>query len=173
MTREEYGAAYQKHFSFTVNLLCRRKGLGRDYAEEISQTAWVRGWERLYQLRNAEMLTTWVNSIALHELASQVRKKQTYLELPNNLVAPNNVTDLRYLDAMKVIRTFKSNKRKILELYYVEGWKSEEIAEKYEVSAITIRNWLYRQRKIIIQKLSIIPPFAHGNGPNFFKDNTL
>lgn len=65
MTRSAFGQAYQAGFERTIRFLISR-GAGRDGAQEAAQAAWVRGWERLHQLRNDDMLLTWVNTIALN-----------------------------------------------------------------------------------------------------------
>ena len=64
MTREQYGQAYQKGFNLTVRFLVSR-GFAYDSAQETAQAAWVKGWERLSQLRDPSMVLTWMNSIAL------------------------------------------------------------------------------------------------------------
>ena len=46
MTREDYGAAYEEGYRVTVRLLISR-GSAPDAAEEIAQSAWVRGWLRV------------------------------------------------------------------------------------------------------------------------------
>src|SRR5258708_19316916 len=65
MTREEYGSAYKKGYNLTVRFLVSR-GLSYDGAQETAQAAWVKGWERLAQLRDAQMGFTWMKSIALN-----------------------------------------------------------------------------------------------------------
>src|SRR5262249_60184024 len=59
----EYGEAYEAGFDRTVRFLIS-KGARGDGAQEAAQAAWVRGWERLEQLRNHSRLSTWINSIA-------------------------------------------------------------------------------------------------------------
>ena len=59
-----YATAYEKGFKRTVRFLVS-KGLLADLAEEMSQAAWVRGWERLGQLRS-EACLVWINQIALN-----------------------------------------------------------------------------------------------------------
>ena len=54
MTREEYGKAYQKGYNLTVRFLVSR-GLAYDAAQETAQAAWVKGWERIGQLRDQRM----------------------------------------------------------------------------------------------------------------------
>ena len=60
-----YATAYEKGFKRTVRFLIS-KGLLADVAEEMSQAAWVRGWERLGQLRNEASVSVWINQIALN-----------------------------------------------------------------------------------------------------------
>jgi hypothetical protein len=65
MTRENYGQAYQRGYDSTVRFL-RKRGVARDLVSDVAQAAWVKGWERLSQLRNETMITTWVNAIAIN-----------------------------------------------------------------------------------------------------------
>src|SRR3954464_9022931 len=78
MTRSDYGIAYEQGFMPTMRLLSS-KGIPQDLAEEIAQAAWTRGWERIDQLRDQEVVRTWVNAIALNmfrrELHADSRKK--------------------------------------------------------------------------------------------------
>jgi DNA-directed RNA polymerase specialized sigma24 family protein len=62
MTRDGYGQAYQRGFDRTVGFLVSR-GVDRDSANEVAQAVWLRGWERLPQLRNESLVVTWVNTI--------------------------------------------------------------------------------------------------------------
>src|ERR1700687_1791118 len=84
MTREEYGSAYKRGYHLTVRFLVSR-GLTYDAAQETAQAAWVKGWERLGQLRDSNMVLTWMNSIALNIHRSFIRREpllQTLPELP-------------------------------------------------------------------------------------------
>ena len=58
MTREGYGLAYQKGFDITVRFLLSR-GAQREYTTEVAQSAWVRGWEQLHQLRDDAKVLIW------------------------------------------------------------------------------------------------------------------
>jgi DNA-directed RNA polymerase specialized sigma24 family protein len=81
MTREQYGQAYQKGFNLTVRFLVSR-GLAYDSAQETAQAAWVKGWERLAQLRDPSMVLTWMNSIALNIHRSYIRREPLLQTLP-------------------------------------------------------------------------------------------
>jgi len=73
MTRDEYGQAYQSGFPLTTRFLISQ-GIPGDAATEAAQAGWVRGWERIRQLRSSRLVVTWVNSIALNLHRSYLRK---------------------------------------------------------------------------------------------------
>src|SRR4051794_29809791 len=75
MTSNAYGDAYRNGFERTVRFLLSRGGQ-IDSAQEASQEAWVRGWERLDQLHDEGMLSTWINTIALN-LHRRLSRKAT------------------------------------------------------------------------------------------------
>ena len=81
MTNTAFGEAYRTGFERTVRFLTSR-GAPQDGALEAAQAAWVRGWERLNQLRNEEMVLTWVNSIALNVYRGVVRRQALTQPLP-------------------------------------------------------------------------------------------
>ena len=81
MTRDEYGSAYKRGYNLTVRFLVSR-GLSYDAAQETAQAAWVKGWERLGQLRDSNMVLTWMNSIALNIHRSCMRREPFLQTLP-------------------------------------------------------------------------------------------
>lgn len=74
MTRQEFGGAYQKGFQRTVRSL-QRSRVTEDQAAEVAQAAWVKGLERLGQLRDDRLVSEWVNAIAWNEFRSTRRRR--------------------------------------------------------------------------------------------------
>jgi RNA polymerase sigma factor (sigma-70 family) len=141
-----FALAYEANFLKTVRLL-RSRGI-RGEAEEIAQAAWVQAWERLSQLRHAEALPMWVNSIALNIFRtnhrSQERFQNTHREpscLPINGIAA--------LDAAKLLHTCSDNDRHMLEQHYVHGYNVREIADEYGCSNGALRLRLMRAKRKI------------------------
>jgi DNA-directed RNA polymerase specialized sigma24 family protein len=81
MTQEGYGQAYEQGFARTVRLL-RFRGASMDEAEDLAQTAWLRGWQKLDQLRDEGTIASWVNAIAInyHRRESQIEARYRPLE---------------------------------------------------------------------------------------------
>src|SRR5690349_19614029 len=82
MTREEYGDIYQSAHIRTVRFLMS-KGASSTIAADVAQSAWLRGWERLSQLRDPRMLLTWINTIALNEYRRQMAREAAFLRMSN------------------------------------------------------------------------------------------
>src|ERR1700683_5751674 len=109
MTREEYGAAYKKGYNLTVRFLVSR-GLSYDSAQETAQAAWVKGWERLGQLRDQNMVLTWMNSIALNIHRSCMRREPFLQTLPELSTPPQGKLGAAAVPP-SLTTTQKNNKR--------------------------------------------------------------
>jgi len=162
MTREDYGAAYEEGYRATVRLLVSR-GSAPDVAEEIAQAAWVRGWERLEQLRDSSMVFSWLNTIALNIVRTNCRK-QPFLQILSGVSitpAPNLVG----IDLRRIIKSVKPNDREILQRFYVEGFKVREIAEQQGCTETALKIRLLRVRRIIGEYFARRPSHASGRSP--------
>jgi DNA-directed RNA polymerase specialized sigma24 family protein len=145
MTREDYGTAYQNGFNQTVRFLLSR-GTRNESAVESSQAAWVKGWERLAQLRDEKMVTHWVNSIALNHYRNSLRKQatlQTLPELPGGF-EPN----VAAIDLDRVLAFIPLDDRLMLKRQ-MEGVSINEIARDHNVSDTAIRLRLHRARRTV------------------------
>lgn len=145
MTVEEYGQAYQRGFDLTVRFLLSR-GAWRDIADEAAQAAWVRGWERLGQLRNQSLVVTWVNSIALNVYRSLLRKEPLKQALGKSCEKTVAI-DLAAIDVARILKFCRPRDRSILVQQYVKGLTTGEIAQAYGVTETAIRLRLLRARR--------------------------
>lgn len=142
MTRDEYGRAYQRGYDLTVRLLISR-GVRPDPAREVAQAAWVRGWERVAQLRDEKLVVNWVNSIALN-LYRSVLRKPVFQELPELRAAPN--LNLAAVDLELIFKICRPADRVLLEQQML-GLTAEEIARKKGVTETAIRiRWMRARR---------------------------
>jgi RNA polymerase sigma-70 factor (ECF subfamily) len=145
MTHEAYGQAYQKGFRRTVRVLCSR-GAPVDFAEDIAQAAWLRGWQKLDQLRDEGMIASWVNAIAInyHRRGSQIEAR--YQVLPE--LCGHVGIDLAPLDAAKILNLCRPRDRVLFE-QQMGGLTTQEIAKKQGVTTTAIRIRLLRARRAV------------------------
>jgi len=151
MTREEYGIAYKRGYSLTVRFLVSR-GLSYDSAQETAQGAWAKGWQRIDQLRDPNMVLTWINSIALNIHRSCMRREPFLQTLPELSTPPK--INLAAIDVRRILKTCKKNDRMVLERHYLEGYKVQEIARSHGWTETAVRIRLLRARRAVNKRFA-------------------
>jgi DNA-directed RNA polymerase specialized sigma24 family protein len=105
----------------------------------------VKGWERLGQLRDSNMVLTWMNSIALNIHRSCVRREPFLQTLPELSTPPK--VNLAGIDVGRILQTCKKNDRLVLQRHYLEGYKVQEIARAHGWTETAVRIRLLRARR--------------------------
>ena len=143
MTRSEYSYAYQSGFRPTVRFLIS-KGVPHDVAEDAAQAAWTRGWERIHQMRDDDLLTTWINSIAMNLYRREAcldRRTQ-----PLEDVTGEAGIDTAPMDVARVLEACGDSERELL-TQQLEGHTTSEIAHRIGASETAVRIRLMRARR--------------------------
>ncbi len=143
MTRECYGQAYQRGFDLTLNFL-RSRGVPAENAREATQAAWVKGWERLEQLRNEDLVVAWVNTIALNVYRRARRFEASCRTLPDLHTRPG--VNLAAIDIGRILKVCRPTDRALLE-HVLVGLSPREIALQRGVPESAIRVRLLRARR--------------------------
>jgi DNA-directed RNA polymerase specialized sigma24 family protein len=149
MTQEGYGQAYRQGFGRTVRLL-RSRGASVDSAEDVAQMAWLRGWQKLDQLRDEGMVVSWVNAIAVNYHRRGSHDQARYQALPE--LCGHVGIDLAPLDAAKILTYCRPRERALFE-QQLGGLTTQEIAKKQGVSATAIRIRFLRARRAVRAKV--------------------
>jgi RNA polymerase sigma factor (sigma-70 family) len=138
---KEFAEAYILGGQLTVRFL-RYRGASEDTAQEISQAAWVKGWERLEQLREPEMIVSWVNSIAKNLWTDSMRDQQKYQRVneDSRLVTPS----IASLELNRILAACSTTDRFLLNGAYIEGRSTEELAKSLGITPVALRVRLSR-----------------------------
>jgi DNA-directed RNA polymerase specialized sigma24 family protein len=143
MTHESFGDAYQRGFDLTLRFL-RSRGVPQEIAREAAQAAWAKGWERLGQLRDDELLFTWVNTIALNAYRRIRRHEGSLHALPEIGVKPG--INLAAIDMARILKICCPGDRMLLE-QQMRGLTPREIARMRGIPEGAIRIRLMRARR--------------------------
>ncbi len=150
MTKETYGEAYTHGYVRTVRYLCSR-GISAEFSQELAQSAWVRGWERIQQLRNDGMVFTWVNTIALNTYRSGLRNAPQMEPLKEYSCSDQD--HLASIDVQRILTRCGPQQRKLFERF-LDGSTVQEIAEDEQASITAIRLRLLRARRDVFRTLT-------------------
>ena len=143
MTQESFGEAYQRGFDLTLRFL-RSRGAPPESAREATQAAWVKGWERLGQLRDDGLLFTWVNTIAINAYRRIRRQEGCMNALPEIGINPG--INLAAIDMGRILRICCPGDRVLLE-QQMRGFTPREIARVRGIPESAIRIRLMRARR--------------------------
>ena len=154
LTAEEFAEAFRRGYPMTLRFLLSR-GAATDIAEEVTQAAWVKGWECLNQLQRPHMIGAWVNSIAKNMLKNRLRSDQKWEGLTESSKAawPTLVS----VDVKRVFTRCDSRDSRILHGYYIEGYTAEELARQVGLTPVTVRVRLLRLRRALRNQLTKVP----------------
>jgi DNA-directed RNA polymerase specialized sigma24 family protein len=149
MTSEGFGNAYSRGFELTIRFLTSR-GLRREHACEVAQAAWVRGWERIGQLRDERFVFTWVNTIALNVYRKAIRTdplNRTVADYEDRLSSLKTTSiDLAAIDVGRVLAQCRPSDRFLLN-QQMHGVTPAEIAHEQGLTQTAVRIRLLRARR--------------------------
>jgi len=144
MTREEYGDIYQAGRERTIRFLLSR-GVETELAPDIAQSAWLRGWERLSQLRDPQMIVTWINSIALNHYRRVIRSERVYQGLQPSALGDTSL-NLAAIDVARILSFCRPTDRLLLEAQ-MKGLTAKEMAHQQGATETAVRIRFLRARR--------------------------
>jgi DNA-directed RNA polymerase specialized sigma24 family protein len=160
MTREAYGEAYKQGVHRTIRLL-RSRGAGPEMAADMAQSAWLRGWERLSQLRDERIILTWINTIALNQHRDAIRTVRLWQEIDERHAKTS--VNLAAIDVARVLCLCRPSDRALLSAQ-IEGVTMKELAAEKGVTETAIKIRLLRARRsarLALEKSRKIRARAH------------
>ena len=144
MTREEYGDTYLTGKERTIRFLLSR-GAAPGLAPDIAQSAWLRGWERLSQLRDPQMIVTWINSIALNQYRRVIRTERLHQELQQSMHGKTSL-DLAAIDVAHILSVCRPPDRNLLKAQ-MDGVTAKEMACEEGITETAVRIRFLRARR--------------------------
>lgn len=144
-----------------VYALCMRMTRDRTRAEELTQEAFVRAWEKLNSFRGDSAFSTWLHrltvNLVLTDQRSRARRNERVTladdsglpDMPGRNEAPGERVDLE-----QAIATLPEGARRVFVLYEIEGYRHEEIAEMMGIASGTTKAQLHRARRLLREALT-------------------
>lgn len=130
-------------------------------AEDIAQTVFLEALERLQHLKDPNRLGAWLRSITIHRCIDYLRH-QRHTTNPafvsaaaNHRLTPQEELERRELRerVLAAIERLSNPQRETVTLYYISGYKLQEIAAMQEVPVGTVKYRLHEARKKLKQDM--------------------
>lgn len=146
VSSEQFAESYQNNLKRTISFLVSR-GVPSDAAPDVAQSAWLRGWERLSQLRDGKMLLFWINQIALNHYRHSLRRAK-YEDDWKPAYQNHSAThlDTAAIDVSTILDSCGQEHKRWLKAQ-MQGESPRELAKREGVTPTAIRIRMFRARK--------------------------
>ena len=137
-----------------VYSLCYRMTVNKAIAEELTQEAFVRLWQKLHLFNGTSAFTTWLHRLVTNLVISEMRRKNLLDSLDDfdsllNQHVHNQAETAVSMDLEAAIVQLPAGARQVFVLHDVEGYKHAEIADMLAIAEGTSKTQLHRSRKLL------------------------
>ena len=152
---------YRRHFGRVYGLCWRLCGGDGARADQATQDAFVRAWEKLESFRNEAAFSTWLHRLTVNLVLGEHRllKRWTSLDdaLDSGIAEPSfhpQATLGDRMDLETALMKLPKGARAVLVLHDIEGYQHDEIARMTGIAVGTSKAQLHRARKLMKEWLA-------------------
>jgi len=151
---------YRKHLG-RVHALCWRLCGGHEsLAQELTQDAFVRAWQKLGLFRGESAFGTWLHRLTVNLVLSDRRSRmrrlkheQPVAEIPDAWMQSKDSGQASRMDLEQQIVRLPERARTVLILHDIEGYRHAEIAAMADMAVGTSKAQLHRARRLLREYL--------------------
>lgn len=136
-------------------------------ADDILQDAFLKAHASLHTVKTPGSLAAWLHQIAANAIADYYRSQQAWVELPEELPAPEEERDYRaeLADCLRpLIGDLPEPYRSALVMSELEGRPQREVAERYGISLSGAKSRVQRGREKLRERLLECCEIETGHG---------
>ena len=129
-------------------------------AEDVAQDVFIKVFMNINTLRDESTLITWIKTITTHTCIDFLKAKNKKLittsidDIPNEITDNNKTYDgIPTEQLLKFIQELPDGYRTVFNLYAIDGYKYEEIAQMLACSESNVRSQYLRARKVLREKI--------------------
>lgn len=150
---------YEKYSRMAMGIALRYTQNLTD-AEDVVQDVFIKIFMNIGTLKDEKALATWIHSITTNTCLDFLKKKNPLLNTislddPHEEITDNHDInmDISTDQLLRFIQELPDGCRTIFNLYAIDGYKHEEIAQMLGCSNANVRSQYFRARKILREKI--------------------
>lgn len=149
---------YREHVGRVHGAILRLVGMDRARAEELTQEAFIRAWQKLSSFRHESAFSTWLHRLGVNTalMDLRVRREETSADDAALEVAAGGEVPFCAAergDLERAVSGLPPRARAVLVLHDVEGWKHEEISAELGMAVGSSKAQLHRARGLLRRAL--------------------
>ena len=149
---------YRGHVGRVHGAILRLVGMDRGRAEELTQDAFVRAWQKLSSFRHESAFSTWLYRLGVNTALMDLRGRREEVGVDDEALDAAAGSDVPFCagersDLERAVAALPPRARAVLVLHDVEGWKHEEIAADLGMAVGSSKAQLHRARGLMRRTL--------------------
>jgi RNA polymerase sigma-70 factor (ECF subfamily) len=149
-----FEALYRRHAGRVHGAVWRLSGMNEARAQELTQEAFVRAWQKLGSFRFESAFSTWLHRLAVNVALMDLRARDPEDAVESDVLeaASEPVTPFcagERADLEQAVAKLPPRARAVLVLHDVEGWKHEEIGRELGMAVGSSKAQLHRARGLL------------------------
>jgi RNA polymerase sigma factor (sigma-70 family) len=149
---------YREHVGRVYGAILRLVGMDRGRAEELTQEAFVRAWQKLSGFRHESAFSTWLYRLGVNTALMDLRSRREEDIVDNAALELAAGGDVPFCaaergDLERAVSALPPRARAVLVLHDVEGWKHEEISVELGMAVGSSKAQLHRARGLLRRAL--------------------
>lgn len=151
MDKEEFTRAVLEYESTLYRVAKSMLGSEAECAD-AAQNALLRAWEKQHTLRDTAYFKTWLTRILINECRAMLRQRTRFVPLEEE-AAEGEIAPERDSGLYEAVMGLDVKYRVPFVLYYIEGFRTREIASMLKLPEGTVKTRLRRAREILRTEL--------------------
>ena len=151
MDKEEFTRAVLEYESTLYRVAKSMLGSEADCAD-AAQNALLRAWEKQHTLRDTAYFKTWLTRILINECRAMLRQRARFVPLEEE-AAEGEIAPERDSGLYEAVMGLDVKYRVPFVLYYIEGFRTREIASMLKLPEGTVKTRLRRAHEILRTEL--------------------
>jgi RNA polymerase sigma-70 factor (ECF subfamily) len=157
-----FEALYRRHAGRVHGAVWRLAGMNEARAEELTQEAFVRAWQKLGSFRFESAFSTWLHRLAVNVALMDLRARNPEDTVENDVLEAASDPVMPFCageraDLEQAVAKLPPRARAVLVLHDVEGWKHEEIGRELGKAIGSSKAQLHRARGLLRRMLGETP----------------
>lgn len=144
-----------------VYAVCLRMTRDKSQAEDLTQEAFIRAWQKLKSFRGESAFSTWLHRLTVNLTLTHLRSRSRRNER-EVLTGDYQAFDKKgrppvpreRVDLEAAIGALPEGARRVFVLYEIEGYRHQEIADMMGIASGTTKAQLHRARKMLREALT-------------------
>jgi len=156
--RALFEAYYRRTFAVTYNILRNRES-----AEDITQDAFIKAFNRIHQLKDSSKFGAWLAVIASNLARNHLKREkkvvyrdqlpEDYSQTEKNDTESEALRTLEVEQVRRAIRNLSADHYQVIVLQFYHDLKVDEIADLLKISPGTVKSRLFRARQKLAMEL--------------------